>query len=123
KLRAWPKDPRVMSGMLKRLAPNLRRAAGIDVVHGLREPYGDRSRLIRIERLGKSASGSVRAPAAGAPPGAGAAQAGPASVRAKPLYGQGAYGEAAASADDPDDEPRGRSEHDHADSEEGEWTG
>jgi hypothetical protein len=48
KLRTWPKTARALSGIVKRLAPNMR-AAGIDVEFG-REPDRQRRRLITLTR-------------------------------------------------------------------------
>jgi hypothetical protein len=46
--RSWPQDPRALSGMLRRLAPDLR-STGIEVEFG-REPGGGRRRTIRLEK-------------------------------------------------------------------------
>ncbi len=48
KLRTWPKTARALSGIVKRLAPNLRQA-GIDVEFG-REPDRQRRRLITLTK-------------------------------------------------------------------------
>ncbi len=45
--RGWPKSARALSGMLRRLAPNLR-ATGVEVTMDGREPGGQRRRLIEI---------------------------------------------------------------------------
>jgi hypothetical protein len=44
--KTWPKTPRALTGLLRRLAPNLRRA-GVHVEHG-RRPGGKRERYVRI---------------------------------------------------------------------------
>jgi hypothetical protein len=49
KRKEWPTSPRKLSGELRRLAPNLRRA-GVTVTFLEREPGGKRRRLIHIER-------------------------------------------------------------------------
>jgi hypothetical protein len=54
KQRAWPKTARAVSGIVSRLAPNLRRI-GIAVDHW-REPDKKRRRMIRIEEIGKEPS-------------------------------------------------------------------
>lgn len=53
--RNWPKSPQSMSGVLKRIAPNLR-ATGINVVVGKTREGGSGRRIIRLERLGDSSS-------------------------------------------------------------------
>jgi len=45
----WPKNARALSGLVKRLAPNLR-ALGITVKQGDREPSSSRRRLITLRR-------------------------------------------------------------------------
>jgi hypothetical protein len=47
RLRAWPKTPRAVAGLLRRLAPNLRRA-GFEVTFG-RQPGGNRTRTIKVQ--------------------------------------------------------------------------
>jgi hypothetical protein len=47
--REWPKSPRALSGIVKRLAPNLR-ALGYEVTQGHREATSTRRRLITIRR-------------------------------------------------------------------------
>jgi hypothetical protein len=54
KHRDWPTSPRKLSGELRRLAPNLRRA-GVEVTFN-REPGGQRRRVIRVERSGNPPS-------------------------------------------------------------------
>jgi hypothetical protein len=49
--RDWPKKPNALSGKLKRLAPSLRRAAGLDVRTGGREGDRKRTRQITIRKL------------------------------------------------------------------------
>jgi hypothetical protein len=63
KSRAWPKKPRVLSGMLRRLTSNLRRA-GIRVTFGERSADRNRDRLVRVEleREGKTPSASSATP-------------------------------------------------------------
>jgi len=46
--KTWPKNPRSLSGILKRLAPNLR-AAGVEVEHG-RDSGRQRRRLVTVKR-------------------------------------------------------------------------
>jgi hypothetical protein len=46
--QSWPKTPRALSGQLRRLAPNLRRA-GVNV-ETRREPGGQRRRIVRVTR-------------------------------------------------------------------------
>jgi hypothetical protein len=57
KRKEWPKGPRKLSGDLRRLAPNLRRA-GIDVDFDKREPGGKRRRIIHVEQTRKTPSQS-----------------------------------------------------------------
>lgn len=45
--RGWPRSARALSGILRRLAPNLR-ALGVEIVLDLREPGDRRRRLVRI---------------------------------------------------------------------------
>jgi hypothetical protein len=54
KRRDWPATPRKLSGDLRRLAPNLRRAAGLEVQF-TRQGKGGR-RLIRLDRVGQTPS-------------------------------------------------------------------
>src|SRR5262249_18468602 len=58
KSRAWPKKPRALSGMLRRLTSHLRRA-GIRVTFGERSADRNRDRLVRVEleQEGKTPSG------------------------------------------------------------------
>ena len=49
RLKTWPKSPRSLSGILRRLAPNLR-AAGVEVEHG-RDPNRKRKRFVALRRL------------------------------------------------------------------------
>ena len=55
KRKEWPTSPRKLSGDLRRLAPNLRRA-GVLVTFDDREPGGKRRRLLRLEQVGKTPS-------------------------------------------------------------------
>jgi hypothetical protein len=55
KRKEWPQSPRKLSGDLRRLAPNLRRA-GISASFDYREPGGQRRRLIRLERVSRTSS-------------------------------------------------------------------
>jgi hypothetical protein len=48
RLKTWPKNPRSLSGILKRLAPNLR-AAGVEVEHG-RDSGRQRKRVVTVKR-------------------------------------------------------------------------
>jgi hypothetical protein len=48
RLKTWPKSPRSLSGILKRLAPNLR-AAGVELEHG-RDPNRKRKRFVALTR-------------------------------------------------------------------------
>lgn len=50
RLKTWPKTPRALGGMLRRLAPDLR-TAGVDVTFG-REAGGQRRRFVTVTRLG-----------------------------------------------------------------------
>ncbi|HBI47064.1 MAG TPA: hypothetical protein DDY78_30055, partial [Planctomycetales bacterium] len=55
KRKDWPTNPRKLSGDLRRLAPNLRRA-GITITFDKRQPGDKRRRLLRIEREGAEPS-------------------------------------------------------------------
>jgi hypothetical protein len=48
--RSWPHTPRALSGALRRLAPNLRRA-GVEV-RMWREPGGNRRRMLEVKKTG-----------------------------------------------------------------------
>ena len=47
KQRTWPCSPRALSGILRRLAPDLR-AAGVGIDFDVRRPGGSRERLIHL---------------------------------------------------------------------------
>jgi hypothetical protein len=77
KEKEWPKRPNALSNKLKRLAPSLRKATGIDVQVGVRETDRGRTRLTVLRRLpdhppdgssAPSADGNVPGPAADDPP-------------------------------------------------------
>ncbi len=55
--KAWPKSPRALSGMIKRLAPNLRRA-GVEVEQW-RESAGKRHKMIALGRTAPEICGPV----------------------------------------------------------------
>jgi len=56
KLMSWPKTPRTLSGVLRRLAPNLR-VAGVNV----RFEREEKKRTITLEKMGHSSSGASAA--------------------------------------------------------------
>jgi hypothetical protein len=58
--RKWPKTPGALSGMLRRLAPTLRKGARINPVLDFRDGTKARNKLIRLERLCEPPSESVR---------------------------------------------------------------
>jgi hypothetical protein len=58
--QSWPKSPRALSGQLRRLAPNLRRA-GVNL-EMWREPGGQRRRMVRVARQNSSASNRPNSP-------------------------------------------------------------
>jgi hypothetical protein len=58
--KKWPKTPGVLSGMLRRLAPTLRRGAGINPTLDFRDGTKSNNKLIRLERTDETASGGVR---------------------------------------------------------------
>jgi hypothetical protein len=58
KHQQWPRTPRALSAMIKRLAPNLR-ALGYEVQHGHRESTTARRRLIKIAKP-SATSGTVQ---------------------------------------------------------------
>jgi hypothetical protein len=58
KKRDWPKKSNVLSGQLRRIAPNLRKI-GIDVNFDQREPK-TRRKIIRIRKVGKNIVPTVR---------------------------------------------------------------
>jgi hypothetical protein len=59
RLKVWPKSPRALSGILQRLAPNLR-AASVEVAHG-RDVDRQRRRFVTVRRTeGDSCVRTVR---------------------------------------------------------------
>jgi hypothetical protein len=52
RLKAWPKSARALSGIIKRLAPNLL-AVGVDVEHGHRGRGNAKRRIIAVRKLTK----------------------------------------------------------------------
>lgn len=58
RMKAWPKDAKSLSGLLKRLAPNLR-AIGIDVEFGSQGRGNKKRRCIEIRRMAEASGPSV----------------------------------------------------------------
>ena len=55
RLKNWPKTPRALGGMLRRVAPDLR-TSGLDVTFG-REPGGQRRRFVTLTRTDRDSTG------------------------------------------------------------------